>query len=261
MKRFLIANLVFGITLAGCSPREEVIPRDVLAERQSSSSVIAVAAASSSSSASSEKIANEKLQNLKNLFRENEHNYFAILSTGKDKSAANNSARDFGAWVLPTDFTSALSPNLYAVVLGPFSEETVAKNAMNTWPVKNPAAYVKDAGRLKVPVEFEKYASALPVRALVAIAGRVQSSLSNVEIQADWREMGGSFCMPIDSAFHITTTQNGKPIADMMSPNEIAQLKEFSGEENPSADSLQRPISFWIVERTGEVVGPHFCWD
>lgn len=242
-------NIVLAVTLAGC----KAVEYRPAQEAQSSSVAI-------SSSAS------DDTSRVSGLFRDNAMNFVVIVATGKDKAAANDIARDFDAWVLPTDLTSNLAPGLYAVVYGPFADADLAKEKMEAFPYltgrSSPTAYVKDAGAFRVPEGFERYAEALPLRILVAFAGRVRSvPLESIDLHVQWVENGGTLCQPTSSAYSFTAMQDGEVLRDSMSPNEIESLKQWTKETDLPKDQQQWSVNFDVVEDTGEVIGTSLCFD
>lgn len=246
MRRLTSSIIVCSLLCASCAAPQTVT--DVTPEQSSSSSVI------------SDDVEAAKLQTLRTLFRENDHNFFVIISTGTDKAGANLTAREARAWVLPTDLTESLTPGLYAVVYGPFPDAESANARLQLEKSRYPKAYVKDAGALRVPSQLEEYAASIPVRGLVAIAGRVMLPLMGITIQSRWMEEGGSLCGSRRPAYRFMAMHDDEMLRDAVTPAERAFVFERT-DGKPEEDQLTLVIYFEIDEETGEVTSSRFCWD
>lgn len=198
-------------------------------------------------------------------FGTTDHFYVVILATTRDQSAANARAKDLGAWVLPTSLTSNLAPNLYAVVRGPYNDQDEAKNQLHIAKnmhgnmLQNP--YVKDAGTLLVPKGLAYFEADIPLRVLVAFAGRIQDTpLTSLTIQWMYKEHGSSPCDPQSSFYSFVALRDGKELVDALSPS---QFKALEGMYEGLNDTFRRtmPIRFYLPIHTGDIVAEQLCMD
>lgn len=76
--------------------------------------------------------------------------FYVITGTYKAQKEAQQVAALKGGWVLNTNFYSQLTPNLYAVVRGPFKTKSEAAKQLS-WFLdgdRYPGSYIKNAGKL-----------------------------------------------------------------------------------------------------------------
>lgn len=141
--------------------------------------------------------------------------YVRILSTGKDRNAANSIARKKEAWVLPTNLTQNLTPNLYAVVKGPFAtinaEDGLDHNSYQSGYYSSypKDSYVKDVGAFLWPETYPFDQKDYPPGLLQAIAGLVgEDSLQGLKSdQIYWSEnMINWLCGPTGPAYTFSFT-------------------------------------------------------
>lgn len=91
--------------------------------------------------------------------------FFVVTDTFKSQREAQDRAASVGGWVLDTDAYSGLPPNLFAVVRGPYAKRESADHQLRELKSDKSiktyrAAYVKDAGVLRVAAGLAKIRSA-----------------------------------------------------------------------------------------------------
>jgi hypothetical protein len=98
--------------------------------------------------------------------------FFVVTDTLKSQQDAQARAAAVGGWVLDTDAYTALSPGLFAVVRGPYSNRHIADQRLKELKVIKTykAAYVKDAGTLRVPLTIAK---SVPPKVMAALLGEL----------------------------------------------------------------------------------------
>src|SRR4051794_7962160 len=84
--------------------------------------------------------------------------FFVVTDTLKSQRDAQARAALVGGWVLDTDAYTALAPDLFAVVRGPYSTKQVADQRLKELKAIETyrTAYVKEAGTLRVAPVFAK---------------------------------------------------------------------------------------------------------
>lgn len=81
--------------------------------------------------------------------------FYVIIGTYKVQKEAQQAAATKGGWVLNTNFYNKLTPNLFAVVRGPFSTKKMADDqlAMLMESGKYRGSYVKNAETINIQVK------------------------------------------------------------------------------------------------------------
>jgi len=168
--------------------------------------------------------------------------FFVVTDTFKSQRDAQTRAADVGGWVLDTDAYSGLTPNLFAVVRGPYANREVAEQRLNELKAIKTykAAYVKDAGALRVaPV----LARSVPPKILTALLGELSVEVTD-------RPGGTNPCEPQEpyqsvsvSAVTVDRTYNKAKDAEGFKARRIDL--DIGG--------------FWVIKRTGEVERMRVC--
>ena len=163
--------------------------------------------------------------------------YFIITATEQSKELAQRTAAQKGGWVLDTNLYSALTPNRYAVVRGPFVKAADAREALTVLHKGYPGAYMKDAGSIRITTLFGR--NSPPV-----IAAALLGELSVTLIE---KGGGGNPCEPQE------------PYVDI-------QLSFVSVEPmgNGNTEPVRREIDFGsltLINRTGEIQHMRVCLE
>jgi hypothetical protein len=168
--------------------------------------------------------------------------FFVVTDTFKTQQDAQVRAASAGGWVLDTDAYSALGPNLFAVVRGPYSTREVAEQRLKELKANKAykAAYVKDAGVLRLPPTLT---NAVPPKVLAALLGELSVMVTDrpgganpCEPQEPYQDVSVSV-VTLDRKYNETTETEG------VTPR---RLKLDLG-------------GFWIIKRTGEVERMRVC--
>jgi hypothetical protein len=168
--------------------------------------------------------------------------FFVVTDTFKAQQEAQNRAALVGGWVLDTDAYSGLPPSLFAVVRGPFASRPIAEQrlkelkAIKTYK----AAYVKDAGTLRVAPAFAK---SIPPKVLTALLGELSVVVTE-------KRGGSNPCEPQEpyqdvslSVATVDRTYDEKTETDGFKPRRLAV--DIGG--------------FWVIKRTGEIERMRVC--
>ena len=104
--------------------------------------------------------------------------YYVITGTYKTQIEAQNIAAMKGGWVLNTNFYNSLTPNLFAVVRGPFTTKKEAdKRIARLMDVGGyPGSYVKNAGTINIQVNIGN--TALSPQMIAALLGEIRIDVS-----------------------------------------------------------------------------------
>jgi hypothetical protein len=169
--------------------------------------------------------------------------FYVITGTYKTQKEAQQIAANKGGWVLYTNFYSQLTPNLFAVVRGPFKTNKDADKELAFLKEggRYPGSYVKNAGAINIGVKIGN--KALSPQMLAALLG---------EIRIDVMEQkgGGDPCEPEEpykqlSLSYVTVERS------VDEKKEEAVLK-------PREVEIDAGV-FWEIKRTGEVEHMRIC--
>lgn len=168
--------------------------------------------------------------------------FFVVTDTMKSQKDAQARAALVGGWVLDTDAYTALAPGLFAVVRGPYVSRQVADQQLKELKTNNAykAAYVKDAGTLRVAPSFAK---SVPPKVLAALLGELSVVVTD-------RRGGANPCEPQEpyqdvevSVVTLDRTVDSKTDAEGFKPRRVTL--DLGG--------------FWVIKRTGEVERMRIC--
>jgi hypothetical protein len=169
--------------------------------------------------------------------------FYVITATYKTQKEAQDVAALKGGWVLNTNFYNKLTPNLYAVVRGPYQTQATAdeKLAWLTNGGRYPGSYVKNPGNINIEVKVGN--KALSPQMLAALLG---------ELRIDVLENNGAShpCEPQEpykqlSLSYVTIARHYDD------KNEEVILKPKDVELDAGA--------FREIEKTGEIVRMRIC--
>jgi hypothetical protein len=171
-------------------------------------------------------------------------NFFVITATSDSQARAQKWAAENGGWVLDTDAYSALTPNQFAVVRGPFKTAKLAESRLAT--LKSGAAYkgayVKHAGAPRLPTNL---GNAVPAVALAVLLGEISVAIED--------HTGGSNpCEPQEPYQSVSLSYAG-----------LSRRYDPATDSYPVA-SERVPIdvgSFSIIKRTGELDRMRACYE
>jgi hypothetical protein len=168
--------------------------------------------------------------------------FFVVTDTFKSQQDAQSRAATVGGWVLDTDAYSGLGPSLFAVVRGPYTSRHVAEEHLNELKAIKTykAAYVKDAGALRLPPTLVK---SVPPKVLAALLGELSIAVTD-------KPGGGNPCEPQEpyqdvsiSVVTLDRTYNDKTGTDGARPRR--HDLDIGG--------------FWVIKRTGEIERMRVC--
>jgi len=171
--------------------------------------------------------------------------YFVILSTSKDRSAAMLKSR---GWVLETSLYSKLGQGWYANVVGPFKNATEAKKRLADIKSfdKNSTAYVKNAGRLQLPMFAAWNTPTMPPALIAAFLG-------SLDLIIEHHQGGQNGCEPQDPYYTITVKQiKGEPSYDQKTD----RLEAAYSFENALVGK-----GLTMDEKTGEIHEMYVCLE
>jgi len=202
----------------------------------------------------------ENTARLKELSRDDGNNYFIILASSRDKEAMKMKALELGGWVLETSLTELLAPNLYAVVYGPFKDSESAKQrSYRAYTGKVPStSYVKNAGKLQLPVGLPFNGSILPVGVSQALAAEIDLSFVSAKIPfVQLQRDDGTLCHNLSNSFGVSISLN-QPYKRRVIDAKTAEVRGIS-----SSDAMEtlNEITLWVIADTGEVLFPVLCFD
>jgi hypothetical protein len=168
--------------------------------------------------------------------------FFVVTDTFKSQRDAQIRAADVRGWVLDTDAYSGLSPNLFAVVRGPYANREVAEQrlkelkAIKTYKT----AYVKDAGALRVAPAL---ARSVPPKILTALLGELSVEVTD-------RAGGSNPCEPQEPYQSVS-------VSVVTVDRTYSKAKDTEGFK-PRRVDLDIG-GFWVIKRTGEVERMRVC--
>lgn len=181
-------------------------------------------------------------------------NYLAILATFPDRESAKRAAVNLGAWVLPTDLTESLTPGLYAVVHGPFSDPESAK----LYGV--PGGYVKNAGKFLAPADLPFDPAGLPIGVLQAVLGEVDLSFLSAKPFIELSSHDGTFCRNHGNSFQAVFSFTKPYTRRIFSDKALAWIKQ-RGFTTPQQDVTSTALTLWTQADTGEISFQIPCFD
>ncbi len=193
-------------------------------------------------------------------------NFVRILSTVKERDAANSIARKNRAWVLPTSLTENLTPNLYAVVKGPFAmidaEESLDHNSYQSGYYSSypKDSYIKDVGAFLWPDTYPFDQKDYPPGLLQAIAGLVgEASLQSLKSdQIYWSEnMINWLCGPTGPAYTFSFTSETPVTFALLQDSPIGHFQP------PHVEEVERNSFYLSVVDAGLILQTMdwSCWD
>ena len=169
--------------------------------------------------------------------------FYIIIGTYKLQKEAQQAAATKGGWVLNTNFYDRLTPNLFAVVRGPFTTKKLADHhlAILMKSGKYRGSYVKNAEMINIQVKIGN--KALSPQMLAAILG---------ELRIEVTEHKGSSnpCEPQEPykglSFSYVTIARGY--------DEKKEELLFSPQDVPIEVG-----AFWEIKSTGEINRMRVC--
>jgi hypothetical protein len=172
--------------------------------------------------------------------------YFVILSTSKDRSAAMLKGE---GWVLETSLYSKLGEGWYANVQGPFKSATEAKKRLADLKGIDKSyskAYVKNAGKLQLPMSAAWNTSDMPPALVAAFIG-------SLDLKVERHQGASNGCEPQEPYYTIMAKQiKGEPSYD---PNTDRVGAKYSFESALVGKGLT------MDEKTGEISEMHICLE
>ena len=180
------------------------------------------------------------------MFSRDADQYFVILSTSKDRSAAMLKG---GGWVLETSMYSKLGQGWYANVQGPFKNATEAKKRLADLKSIDKSyanAYVKNAGRLQLPMGAAWNTSDMPPALVAAFVG-------SLDLKVERHQGGSNGCEPQEPYYTISAKQiKGEPSYD---PKTDRTGAKYSFESALVGQGLT------MDEKTGEIREMYICLE
>lgn len=168
--------------------------------------------------------------------------FFVITDTFKLQQDAQMRAAAVGGWTLDTDLYSGLGPGLFAVVRGPYASKAIADQALKQLKADSgfKAAYVKDAGSLRLPAALVK---SVPPKVLAALLGEL--SITVTDMPGD-----GNPCAPQEPYQNVSVT--------------LATIERTYDAKADKAGFRPQRVDvglggFWIIKRTGEIERMRIC--
>jgi hypothetical protein len=168
--------------------------------------------------------------------------FFVVTDAFKSQQEAQNRAALVGGWVLDTDAYSGMSPSLFAVVRGPYATRQVAEQQLKELKTIKTykAAYVKDAGKLRLGPVLAKSVSS---KVLAALLGELSVLVTD-------RPGGGNPCEPQEPYQEVS-------ISVVMLDR---TYNDETGTEGFKPRRLELEIGgFWVIKRTGEIDRMRIC--
>ena len=126
--------------------------------------------------------------------------FYVITATHKTQKEAQDAAALKGGWVLNTNFYTQLTPDLYAVVRGPYKTQAQAdeKLAWLTDGGRYPGSYVKNPGKINIEIKLGD--RTLSPQMLAALLGELRIDVSEhngashpCEPQAPYKQLSLSY--------------------------------------------------------------------
>ena len=180
------------------------------------------------------------------IFSRDADQYFVILSTSKDRSAAMLKG---GGWVLETSLYSKLGQGWYANVQGPFKNAIEAKKRLADLKGIDKSyenAYVKNAGRLRLPIAAAWNTPDMPPALVAAFIG-------SLDLKVERHQGGSNGCEPQEPYYTITANRiKGASSYDQNSQSVGAQ---YSFEPALVGQEVM------MNEKTGEIRKMHVCLE
>lgn len=104
--------------------------------------------------------------------------FYVITGTHQTQKEAQQVAALKGGWVLNTNFYRQLTPDLYAVVRGPFKTKKEAGKQLKLFldGGRYPGSYVKNAGTINIEIKINN--KALSPQMLAALLGELRIDVS-----------------------------------------------------------------------------------
>jgi len=116
--------------------------------------------------------------------------FYVITGSHKTQAQAQQESVVKGGWVLNTNFYKQLTPNLYAVVRGPFKTKDAANEKLNELKTDgHPDSYVKNAGEIQIEAKIAN--QAVSPQLLAALLGELR-------IEVTEAKGGEDPCVPIE---------------------------------------------------------------
>jgi len=168
--------------------------------------------------------------------------FYVVTGTYKIQPEAQQAAVK-GGWVLNTNFYNQLTPNLFAVVRGPFRTKDEADKNLK-WLVKGgkyPESYVKNAGAINIEVKIGN--RALTPQMLAALLGEIRINVKEsagasnpCEPQEPYKELSLSYVT-------IERGDGGRTNQPLFKPKEV-ELEVGA---------------FWEIKSTGQIDRMRVC--
>ena len=171
--------------------------------------------------------------------------YYVITGTYKTQIEAQNIAAMKGGWVLNTNFYNQLSPNLFAVVRGPFmTKKEAGKRLTRLMDVGGyPGSYVKNAGTINIQVNIGN--TALSPQMIAALLGEIRIDVSE-------SKGGSNPCEPQEPYKQI-----------LLSYVTVARdYDEKNDRVIKKPDNIELDVgAFWEIKNSGEVDRMRICTE
>jgi hypothetical protein len=167
--------------------------------------------------------------------------YFIFTHTFNEQQQAQKTAVINGGWVLNTSFYSKLTPNLFAVVKGPFKTKI---NAQKNFHKENKDAYIKNAGEIELNKGL--LAAKISPQILVALLSEMNVSITEVKQKSEYHP-----CEPQEPYFDI----NVNFYSIKKNWNEGTKTETFDDIEEKFVDFG----GFWSIINSGEIDRLRIC--
>jgi hypothetical protein len=170
--------------------------------------------------------------------------FFVITATFHSQTEAQNAAATTGGWVLDTDLYSGLTPNLFAVVRGPFNSESAAKAERDFLTLPEfKGAYVKAGGASRLPRDPAGSARDAAVRAAL---------LGEISVELEDHPGGENPCEPQEPYQEVK-----------LSYMTVTRQYDARSDSYPVVGE-RRPLdlgAFSLIKRTGELKLMRACYE
>lgn len=169
--------------------------------------------------------------------------FYIIIGTYKVQKEAQQAAATKDGWVLNTNFYDQLTPNLFAVVRGPFTAKKLAEQnlAMLMESDKYRGSYVKNAGTINIQVKIGN--KAISPQMLAAIFGELRIDITE-------HKGGSNPCEPQEPYKGLTFSY-------------VTLAREYDEKQGKlSFNPQDNPIdvgAFWEIKSTGEIDRMRIC--